>query len=394
MPAKRPAPEYTLVETDSQLREVCEKIKAADRIAVDTEFVGEKYYYPKLEVLQLGDGESIAVIDIRAIKDLGPVAELLGDESRLKLFHAAGQDLEILQRNLGTKTLPVFDTQIAASMLGFGAQISLSNLINALCQETVGGKHSTSDWGHRPLSEAQLAYAATDVEFLHRMHDELKKRLEQRDRYSWFVEEQHERVDAVLDAPEVDRDEFHRRIKDWMSLSPQEMAILRILALWREDTARERDMPRRQVFTDEGLVEITRFLPRSRDAMKKLRRVNLGQAFRWYDDLQRCMKEGLAVPKEDWPRKPKSNRPNIPTGLVEICQALLRTEAERQDIAASVIATTSELQYVIANREELNDSDHSLLHGWRRALVGQKLVDLLEGRLRLGVGAEGELILE
>lgn len=391
---KRTKPAYYYIQSDAEVVDACNKLEKAERLAVDTEFVGEKYYFPKLEVLQISDGEEIYLIDIPMIKDLRPLANLLGNQRVLKIFHAADQDLPILKRALGEEPVPVFDTQIAASLLGRGAQISLANLVREITGERMSSKQSTSDWSQRPLSDDQLVYAAYDVLYLHRLHDAMVEALEKSDRLAWYEDEQQERLADALVEEEGDPSLLYRRVKDWMSLDGGELAILRELAMWRENTAREKNLPRRSILRDEALVELSRFQPADREAVKKLRRVNIGQVFRFYDDIRSCIATGKDVPKEDWPKKPVAERPDIPTGLLELCQALLRTEADRHQVAPSVVATTSDIQQVIARRGDLSENSMPLLHGWRRVVVGDKLLALLQGRVSVRVGEDGALVFE
>ncbi|MEO8378007.1 MAG: HRDC domain-containing protein, partial [Candidatus Sumerlaeota bacterium] len=182
-----------------------------------------------------------------------------------------------------------------------------------------------------------------------------------------------------------------RRVKDWMSLNGRELAVLRELALWRETTAREQNLPRRNVMTDEGLIEMARFQPDTKEKAQKLRRANVGQLMRHFAALREAIERGRAMPKENWPRKPAAQKTDIPDGLIELALALLRTEAKRQDIAPTVLATTSELEQVVVRRKELKPEELPLLHGWRYDVAGKKILDLLDGRIALYLDAGGEL---
>ncbi|CAN5394474.1 ribonuclease D [soil metagenome] len=385
-------PQVIYVNTSEQLAEVCAKMAPSRRLAIDTEFVGEKYYYPRLELLQLADEHIIALIDAPAIADLSPLAELLGDPKRLKILHAAGQDLEIMKRALGRDPLPIFDTQVAASMLGQGAQISLAGLIKGVLGVDVSGKQTTSDWTHRPLSQDQLEYAAEDVRHLLDLHDVLSSELKLHGRNSWYEDEQESRVRTALSEDARPDREFYSRVKDWMSLRGKELAVLRELAEWRELTARSRNQPRKTILTEEGLIELARFQPLTKEAAQKLRRVNVGQIVKNFPELKRCIETGRALPKDQWPVKTTGERPDIPTGLLELCQALLRSVAEASQIAPTVLATTSDLQQLITRRADLDSLDNPLLTGWRRDLAGQKIVDLLRGRIQVTVNEDGGLL--
>ncbi len=375
--------EYCFIQSPGELAACCEELSSAERIAVDTEFVGEKTYYPRLEVIQLrGESGPPAIIDVRAVGDLQPLAELLAGQGRLKIFHAAMQDVEILRRALGLLPLPLFDTQVAAALVGYGAQISLTNLIRSVLGVDVSGRHTTSDWGHRPLSEGQLRYAALDVQHLHALHEALIARLEERDRLYWYRDEQEQRLaTAVTPGPAEPPEMLFRRVKDWASLRPRELAVLRELTQWREETARSEDLPRRSVMTDETMVELARFHPDTREKARRLRRVHPGQVNRWFDTVRPVLERGLETPKEKWPQKPVSERPDVPPGLMEICQALVRTRSEEEQVAPTIVATSADIQQLIVNRHNLDEDRHAVLRGWRREVAGKQLLDLLQGRL-------------
>ncbi|MCC5876980.1 MAG: ribonuclease D, partial [Candidatus Sumerlaeia bacterium] len=389
-----PQQEVTYIATPKTLEVFCGAISDAKRIAVDTEFVGEKYYYPRLELIQVSDGSRIGLIDVQTCGSLEPLAKVLSDPERLKIFHAAESDIPILRRALECEFLPLFDTQVAASLLGHGAQISLTNLVRNQLGVQVSSKQSTSDWSQRPLTTAQLEYAANDVLHLHELEEALRADLASENRIQWYEDEQQARLESLSSYSEDDIWDCYRRVKDWVSLSPREMAILRELAAWREETARRENVPRRMVFTDEGLIELSRFSPGTRDAARKLRRIHQGQINRYFDTLAPLIKHASQLPRDQWPEKPTGERPDIPTGLLELCQALVRTEGERHRIAPTVIATSAELQRVVNNRADLNGNGFPILKGWRGVVVGEKLKALLRGEITVSVAESGELLFE
>ncbi|MBI1291241.1 hypothetical protein GC173_08355 [bacterium] len=382
------------IDSAAKLAAFCTELRGTRRLAVDTEFVGEKYYYPKLEVVQLrGESGPVGIVDAQAISNWGSLAELLADPSILKLFHAADQDLDILGRATGVRTAPVFDTQLAASMLGFGAQISLVNLVRAIVEVELSGKQTTSDWSFRPLTQEQIDYAAADVLHLHTIQEKQAQELKARGRDGWFRDEQEQRL-ATSGYTEQEPMDAWRRVKDWASLSGRDLAVLRELAAMRETRARERNVPRKLVLTDESLVELARFQPDTTEKMAKLRRINVGQASRLFGEIREATRRGKTLPRDQWPSKPTSEKVDIPTGLVELCQALLRTEAENHGVAPTILATTSELTQVIIERGALDVLDNPLLKGWRRELVGERLIRLLRGEVCVVVGKDGGLIFE
>lgn len=387
--------EFVYIDRQKDFAEACGEAAKCDLLAIDTEFVGEKSYWPRLEVIQFAAGDRIYIIDAVAVRDLSALSPVLASETVMKIFHAADSDLRILERATGVRPAPMFDTQVAASLLGYGAQISLVNLVRELLGVRLSGKQTTSDWSQRPLTKEQLSYAADDVAHLAAVYTKLQAELVQAGRWSWYEDEQRERLEhSYGDNNDDSPEEAHRRVKNWMSLSPRELAILRELAIWREKTAQERDLPRRSILSDEAMVELARFQPATREKAKQIRAANVGQILRQFDDILGVMKQGQKMPKETWPEKPLAERIDVPTGLQEICLALLRVEADRLRVAPNVFATTADLQEIINNRDDLKEDRIPLLHGWRREAVGEKILRLLRGEISLSVNKEGNVVIE
>jgi ribonuclease D len=364
--------------------------RASRQVAVDTEFIGERFYRARLEVIQIDAGMgSIAVVDAPALaQHMGPLREFLLDPAVEKIVHAAEMDLRVLRSAFREMPLPVFDTQLAAAFLGHGQQPSLTVLVERLTGVKLDGKQSTSDWGARPLSQAQLAYAADDVRYLHGIRHQLGETLAARGRTAWFDEEQAARILEYQKMDEMPPSELWRRVKGWSGLSRRELAVLRELAIWREERAKGENIPRRQVFADEGLVEVASFMPKNAQAVLSLRRVPKAQAARHGTDVSNVVRRASALPQSEWPVVPPAERRQPPAGVLEVAQALLRQLAEKEEVAPAMIATSEALErYVLASPEERRAM--ALGHGWRYQIAGRALADLLEGRLALRVGPTG-----
>jgi ribonuclease D len=390
-------PDCTYIASQTALRAFVDSIRGATLLAVDTEFIGEKYYYPRLELLQISDGTRTGLVDVPATGSLDLLRPILTDPAVTKIFHAAGTDMPILAAALGTAVTPIFDTQVAAAMLGYGAQISLANLVRIAFGIEVKSGQTTSDWSARPLNDAQLTYAAEDVAHLHALHARLLGELQAAGRLEWYADEQARRVvDALATNDDQDDETLYRKVKDWMSLPPKDLVVLRELAIWREHRARDTNQPRRLVFTDEGLVEFAKFQPRTIDAARKLRKVHQGQIGRYFDELVGVVDRAKRIPKEQWPDRGGGERVEIPTGLVELCQALLRTEAEAQKLAPTMLATSADLQRLLARSiaEPGTEPDIPLLQGWRRQVAGDRLLALLNGQLVARVDRERGIVFE
>lgn len=388
---------YAFVDSDRALAAYCAAIAGDRLIAIDTEFVGEKTYYADLELVQIrGERGDIALVDVRGIDDPAPLAALLLDPTKEKILHSGTQDIQILHRWLGGAVEPVFDTQIAAAMAGDGAQMSYANLVARHCGATVAKDHTVSDWSHRPLSAAQLDYAAGDVVYLHELREKLLKELRALDREQWYRDEQASRVrDIVADMGENTPDsELYTDVKEWGKLKGRQLATLQLLAAWRERKARTLNEPRRKLMPDQALVTLARLCPGSREEIRSARQLPQGPANRFIDELLSVVAEAKKLPKEQWPKREHSQAPDIPAGVIEMMQALVRTVAEEQRIAATLLTTSSELNSLVANRRRINEEDYQVLRGWRRQFVGDKLLALLEGRIVLRIENKDRMVFE
>jgi ribonuclease D len=388
---RRGAPNYVYIESRSALEAFCAEIRDSRALAIDTEFVGEKTFHPRLEIVQIADDRGrIGIVDVPAVGDLAPLAEPIADSRIEKVFHAGTIDLAILERRLGVLPEPIFDTQLAAAMAGLGAQISYKNLVELALKARVGGKQTVSDWSRRPLSRDQLDYSAEDVAHLHALRDRLAERLTQLGRLDWLIEEQRERIAEIKLAEARPEEEQFRQVKEWRKLEGRDLAVLRELTIWRERTARRLDLARRFVMTDAGLIALAQLGPRSVEEMTGLRRVPTGPARKFARDILAAIERGAATPRETWPRKGGEKPPIIPTGLVEVLQALVRCTAEAENIASTMLATSDDLKAIAANLDRLERLDSPVLKGWRRELVGRKIIALIEGHCSVGV-EDGQL---
>jgi ribonuclease D len=393
--ASRSKSAYRVIESSEELREAIALLGRPKQLAVDTEFIGEKSYYPSLEIIQLygGSGEAL-LVDARSVKDLSPLKALLADKSVEKIVHSSSQDIAILVRAVPGFCGPLFDTQVAAAMAGLGEQVSLANLVRDLLGLTIDKAETVSDWSARPLRAAQLEYAARDVLHLHELRVEIARRLEALGRMEWYWEEQESRFEASARPPEASDAELYRSVKEWGKVPESKLIILQQLALWREERARKTNVPRRAVLQDTLLIALAKLAPTSAEQIKGQRHLPAGQVTRYGDEIFQAIAHAREIPREQWPTKSKADRPDIPTGLVEILQALVRAVAEKESIAPTLLATTTDLQALVNNRRRVGTLDIPVLHGWRRQLVGEKLLALLEGKIVLRVHNRSKLVFQ
>ena len=349
-------------------------------LAIDTEFLREKTYYAKLCLLQLATDDETAIVDPFEVDDLRVLAPLLENESVVKLFHAGGQDLEILLREVGVLPRPLFDTQVAAALLGHTQQIGYAALVHAECGVTLKKIDSFTDWSRRPLSESQLEYAADDVAYLPRMYERMRAQLVELGRLAWLDRDFEDLADPKRYA--TNERERYRRLKRVSQLSRRQLAAAREVAAWRELEAQRRDVPRKWVVTDEQIVEACKREARTIDELFMVR----GMSDRLSTKDARCvvalMSSALDAPPDAWPEPDRcgKNEPNVDAELDLMC-ALVRLRAKQNGVAFPTLASHDDLARVARGYREGVD----LLRGWRRAIVGEELLELLDGRLTLSL---------
>lgn len=365
---------------DAALRDLCERLSKASRLGLDTEFVGEQTFIPRLELIQVAFDHAAAVIDVPAVSSLAPLGPVLEDPHIEKVFHAGRQDLELLHLHVGILPKPLFDTQVAAAMVGYGTQIGYAQLVQRVLGLSIGKDHTLTNWSKRPLAREQLAYALADVEHLLPLHSHLVQRLKSFRRLEWAEEEfaalAAKRGEALND-PRL----RYERIRGWETLKPRARAILRELAAWREVEARRRNLPRGRIVRDEMLLALARHPPADLAALREMRGLGPSLVERHGETLLHHIHEGLAVPASEHPRAPKSPRPDPETaGRTELLQAVLKGCAQRASIASTMIATSADLQALILAGPKRDSLDLPLLKGWRRQVAGELILKVLEGK--------------
>jgi ribonuclease D len=367
------------VITDSEVvAEFCGRLRNAPYVTVDTEFMREKTYWPRLCLVQIGGPDEARAIDTLAEGiDLTPMYDLLNDPGVLKVFHAARQDIEIFFHQTGKIPAPMFDTQVAAMVCGFGDAASYETLVKKLAKAKVDKSARFTDWSHRPLSERQIEYALADVTHLRTVYEKLDRKLSKTGRRAWLDEEM-----GTLANPatyDLDPENAFRRIKS-RTPRPRFLAILREIAAWRESEAQRRDVPRNRVLRDEALMEIAHHAPKTVDDLARTRGLgrNLaegpgGQA------LLTAVEKGLAVPDKDCPRPVQKEA--LPRGIgpiAELLKVLLKMKCEEHDVAHRLVASSDDIDRIAAFGEK---ADVPAMHGWRLKVFGQDALALRKGDL-------------
>jgi ribonuclease D len=380
-PAPEAHPEPVLIAENEALAALCTRLAEERFVTVDTEFMRERTYWPELCVVQLAGERDVAVVDALAPGlDLAPIGALLADPRVTKVFHAARQDIEIFLLRFGAVPAPLFDTQIAAMVAGFGDQASYDTLARALAGAKLDKAHRFSDWSVRPLSPAQLAYAAADVTYLRTIYDALTERLGRDGRLDWVGEEM-----AALAEPatyRADPDTMYERLKPRTG-NRRYLGMLRAIAAWREREAQRVNIPRQRVVRDETLLEIAATMPADAAALTRCRGISEGFARgKGGVGLLAAIEAARGEPESALP-EPVRERPGPPASpaLVALLKVLLAAKAEEHGVAPKLIADSAELERLAGDPR----ADVPALHGWRREVFGEAAIALKEGRLALGV---------
>lgn len=371
-----------LVDTQAALEQALQTLAPSEFIALDTEFMRESTYWPQLCLAQIAGAHDTALIDPLAPGiDLAPLFELLANPAVTKVLHAARQDLEIFLHLAGRLPTPLYDTQIAAMVCGFGDQVAYDSLVAKLTGKQIDKGSRFTDWSVRPLSEKQLAYAADDVIHLRPAYERLKAKIERSGREEWVAEEMARLADPSVYV--VDPQEAWRRLKP-RGAKPQMLNVLREVAAFREIEARNRDIPRNRLIRDDALIEIAIRHPTTTEDLARTRGVSQGLANGSIGrGLIEAVERGLARPIREAPQL--EARPKLPPGIgpsVELLKVLLRMRCESHGVAARLVASVDDLEQIAAFGEK---GDTEALRGWRRELFGEDALKLIRGELALSI---------
>jgi ribonuclease D len=370
-----------LITTTESLAALCSSLSAESFVTVDTEFMRESTYWPDLCLIQVAGEETNGLIDPLAPGiDLQPFFELMNDASVLKVFHAARQDIEIMVHRAGIVPHPVFDTQIAAMVCGFGDQVGYEAIVRRLAKAQIDKSSRFTDWSRRPLSDKQLEYALADVTHLRVVYAALKTELDKNGREHWLREEMD-----ILTNPATYRTEPEdawKRIKVRLK-SKKQLATLIEIAAWREREARDKNVPRSRVLKDDAVAELAVQVPQTREALNQLRALPRGMATsRIGDAILKAVKTALesdhrALAQPDSGRDESNEQTQA---AAEILKLALKVVCEQEGIAPKLVASTSDIEAVA----EDDNADVHLLHGWRRELFGELALAIKRGEAVIG----------
>lgn len=377
------------VDTPAALQSLAEQLAGSEWLALDTEFIREKTYWPRLCLIQVSNGEIAAGIDVLALPDLQPLLDVLFDGHIIKVFHAARQDLEIFLHDWGQIPLPLFDTQPAAALLGHGDQIGYAKLVKAVLDVDLPKDQSRTDWSLRPLDQAQLRYALDDVIYLGQLYTEMRGSLSDRERLQWLAADFADLADPATYLPDPMR--MWKKVKGRQPLRGVQLAVLQRLAAWREERARELDRPRKWILKDEVLTDLARRAPKDLTGLGKIRGLEPGVIRNQGEQLLALIAAGRATPREEWPSDGRPGKPlsHQQEALADLLSAALRLVADQHQLSPTVLANRKDLEKLVRG-----EADVDVLHGWRRAVAGDTLQAVLAGRKTVLACTDGAQLIE
>lgn len=377
------------IDTPDQLHELCELIKSTPWLALDTEFLREKTYYPKFCLLQIATPDWVACVDPLALTDLKEFFEVINKPEIIKVFHSCHQDLEILYQLTGTIPGPIFDTQVAAPLLGFQDNPGYAMLVSSLLNINLNKAHTRADWSKRPLTEAEIQYAADDVIYLCQIYQAIVQKLAALDRSDWLQDDFKE-----LENPEnyrVRPDQAWLKIRGKNKLNPRQLTVIQALAEWRERTAQNEDRPKNWLIRDEVLLDMARLQPDTLTALKTIRGLNERIINRFGKTLCGIIEDAKKREPIQYKEKIRSyKKTQQHEAILDILTALVRIRAEGNSLNPAILANRKDLEELL-----LGDIENSpLMHGWRYTMAGKDLVGLIEGQLFLGIESEKLVIFD
>ena len=368
-----------VVSTPAELNALCGDLRGSRWLAIDTEFIREKTYHPQFCLLQIANGEHVACVDPLALDTLDPLLDIIFEAAVTKVFHAARQDLEIFFNLRSDVPRPVFDTQIAAGLLGYGEQVSYASLIHQALGIELPKSLARTDWQRRPLHADQLSYAADDARYLSDLYLKLSDELETKQRSEWL----HGDFEGLCEHRNFQNDPVKswQRIRGVNRLQPRQLAVLRALAAWREQEAIRVDRPRKWVLSDAALLDLARVAPGDPGELAQIRSLHRGKIKRYGETLLASITAGWNEPRESWPAlPPRQTLSANQQAIVDLLMAQLRDRAYRHDVSPASIANRNMVERMV-----LGEADLPLLSGWRAQLAGNAMLDLLAGKLNMSV---------
>lgn len=372
------------VETASELAELVDHLAAAPRIGIDTEFVRDRQYTPVLELVQVATDDVLAIVDYRRLRDISPLLEIINTEAILKVIHAGRQDIEIFYELTQQVPGSLFDTQVAAAVLGLSSQMGYANMVDQLLGVTLDNKQALTNWSQRPLTDQQMAYAFDDVRYLLSLHTELQQRLEATGRFTWFIDEMAKHTDVVRFA-RSDPYDVWRKISGTSRMSAEQLAVLRELAAWRETVARRHNRALPFIASDGALKRLARQLPTAVADLRRIRGLRSWSIDRYGDEILACIVRGQEMPREKKPAYRRGARPLTAeeAALLDVLEKWVQMRADEENLDHEVLATREDLRELVVSNGDTGGEATQVLNGWRRNVIGDELQSLVAGEAGL-----------
>ena len=376
---------FEYIDSDQALAEFCQQIKDCKLCALDTEFLREKTYFPLLALIQLATETHQACIDPLKVSDFSPLIAIFKNQSMVKILHSPGQDLELFYQQFDALPDPVFDTQLAAAVLGYANQIGYADLVNRICGVQLDKKHTRADWSKRPLSEGELDYAMDDVRYLLQIYSELKSELEKRERWSWVkvdFEKMSDKAEFTLDVSAL-----WKKLRGIQKLKGAALNNADQLCRWREQKAISSNRPRRWIMKDEDLIDIARFKPGSASELSEIGNLSADYIRKNGEAILKVLAEAAQIDPADYPKLPEYSKLNSDQQAISDClMAICRVVTENNQIALASVTTKKEIDQLVAG-----NMDSKITRGWRNEMIGRHLVRFLQGKSSLSC-RDGKLV--
>lgn len=375
--------DYTYIDSDQKLADFCASIEAADYCAIDTEFVREKTYYPVLALIQIATEQHMGCIDPLAFDDFEPLKKLLQKTDLIKVFHSSSQDLEILFQSYEQVPTPVFDTQLAAAVLGYSHQISYADLVLDITEVRLEKKYTRANWVNRPLTEGELDYAMDDVRYLMPVYRHLKSELASKNRSAWIEKELQSM--SVESTYQIDTSLLWKKLKGVQKLKGLQLQIASLLCAWREVLAQQKNLPKRWVIKDELIIDIARLKPGSAAELATIRDATDKFVQQHAQTVLDFIERAQTIEPTQWPKHEKAKiltpgQQSIADCLIAMCREI----AEQNNIALATLATRKDIDNLITNRK-----NSQLAQGWRFEMAGEKLLDFIHGQTAIAADDKG-----
>ena len=378
--------EILYVDDNEKLQQLCDSIKNAPLLILDTEFIREKTYRAKLCLLQIATDDIVACVDPIVLSDISPLMDIINDKNKLKVLHAARQDYEIFFDLTKQLPQPLFDSQLAASLLGYGEQVGYGSLVQKVLGIQLDKAHTRTDWCKRPLSDEQIRYASDDVVYLRELYPILKNQLIEQGRENWLDDE----FDALC-KPELyvtHPEEAWSKVKGINRLRPRQLAAAKNISEWREKVAIKKDRPRRWILADDTLLAAAQLLPKSISQLESIANIKKAVIDNSGEKILSCVKKALELKETDLPSIKKPKRLSADQEIIaDLLLTLLKLIASKQNISPANIANRKMIEKLI-----LGEKDIALLQGWRNKLAGEKLQNLLSNKV--GLHIENNMVIE